>query len=263
MGKRLVLTLMTFLLATVVSAEELTETIDRTFDVKPGAKVTVSNTNGGITVSSWDQPRVRVVARKEVRASRDQVREILKQLRVDLQPRDGGLVVTTHYPRRNDSAWTSFFDWLGGDDFNAQVRFDITVPRSMSVGVTNTNGSVRVAGINGSHDLSTTNGRIEVRRCAGAVDASTTNGSITAELLTVAKGQPMRFETTNGRIEVALPSTMSLDVDASTTNGSISSDLPVATTRTSKNSLRGTINGGGTPIRLRTTNGGISIRTAG
>ena len=33
MRKRLVLTLMTFLLATVVSAEELTETIDRTFDV--------------------------------------------------------------------------------------------------------------------------------------------------------------------------------------------------------------------------------------
>jgi DUF4097 and DUF4098 domain-containing protein YvlB len=102
-----------------------------------------------------------------------------------------------------------------------------------------------------------------VKRCSGSLDASTTNGAINAELLRVAQGQPLRFETTNGRIELALPAGAGADLDASTTNGSINSDIPVATTRTSSNSLRGTINGGGSSLRMRTTNGGITIKSVG
>jgi DUF4097 and DUF4098 domain-containing protein YvlB len=117
--------------------------------------------------------------------------------------------------------------------------------------------------VTGRLQLDTTNGRIEVARCSGSVAASTTNGGIEAELMTVAKGQELRFVTTNGRIEVALPGDLGADVDADTTNGAIRTDLPIATTHLSRNSLRGTINGGGTVLRLRTTNGGIQIRAAG
>jgi hypothetical protein len=249
-------------LATAATAATRTETIDRTFDVRPGATVKVTNVNGRITVSAWDQPRVKVVATKKVEADSDDIAAALKELRVDLQPRDGGLVIDTHYPRENDGVG-SIFDWLTGDRIQAQVTYELTVPRSMNVDVTNTNGAIVVSDVAGQHELDTTNGKIEVARCAGSLDASTTNGGIKAELTKVNKGAPLRFETTNGRIEVELPSTLAVDVDASTTNGSIHSDLPVATTRVSRNSLRGTINGGGTSLKLRTTNGGIAIRTAG
>jgi hypothetical protein len=89
-----------------------------------------------------------------------------------------------------------------------------------------TNGGIHLSDVAGRHDLETTNGKIEVTRCAGTVDAATTNGSIQAELMQVAKGQPMRFETTNGRTEVSVPSNFAADVDAATTNGSIKTDLP-------------------------------------
>jgi hypothetical protein len=256
--RKLVTTALTLLLATAAGAAELTETIDRTFDVRPGASVVLSNVNGAITVSAWDQPRVRVIARKKVETSKEQLKGALGELRVDIQQRDGGLVVTTKYPRQGSE---SIFDWFTGDRVQAQVRFELTVPRSMSLDVENVNGSIEVTDVTGTHELETTNGRIEVARCAGSLDASTTNGAIEAELTKVTRGQPLRFETTNGRIEVALPASLAVDVDAGTTNGSINSDLPVSTTRISKNSLRGSINGGGTPLRLRTTNGGISIRT--
>lgn len=249
----------TLLVATTAGAAELSETIDRTFDVRAGANVVLDNVNGRITVTSWDQPRVRVIAKKEVDGDRDQLKQALKELRVEIQPRDGGLVITTHYPKEEHGI-TSIFDWLSGDHIDANVRYDITVPRTMNVNVSNTNGGIVLSDVTGSHELDTTNGKIEVSRCAGSLDASTTNGSIHAELLRVNKGQPLRFETTNGRIEVAVPANAAADIDAATTNGSISSDLPVATTRTSSNSLRGTINGGGTSMRLRTTNGGITIR---
>ncbi|MFL6246689.1 MAG: DUF4097 family beta strand repeat-containing protein [Thermoanaerobaculia bacterium] len=249
-------------IALTAGAAELTETIDRTFDVRAGADFVLSNVNGGINITSWDQPKVRVIAYKEVDGDRDEVKKALAELKVEMQPRNGGLVVTTHYPRENNGG-SSLLDWLTGDHIDANVRYEVTVPRSMNVDVTNTNGAIHLTDVNGKHELDTTNGKIEVKRCSGSLDASTTNGSINAELVRVAQGQPLRFETTNGRIEVALPASTGADVDASTTNGSISSDLPVATTRTSSNSLRGTINGGGTSLRMRTTNGGITIRSVG
>ena len=250
------------LAALPLAAAELSETVNRTIDVRPGAQVVLSNVNGRVTVSSWDQPRVRIVAEKQVKADSDDVAEVLRELRVSIQPRDGGVVVDTHYPRRNEGV-ASIFDWLLGDDVHAEVEYEITVPRNMNLDLSTVNGSIRVTSVAGKHDLDTTNGKIEVVRCAGSVDASTTNGGISAELTQVARGQNLEFETTNGRIQVTLPRDLAVDVDASTTNGSIESELPVTTTRMSRNSLRGAINGGGTALRLRTTNGGIDIRATG
>src|SRR5687767_11872966 len=111
----------TLFVAVSASAATLTETVDKTFDVKPGASVVLSNVNGGITVTSWDQPRVRVVATKEVKGDREDAKEVMKELRVEMQPRNGGLVVKTEYPDHNHGI-SSIFDWLTGDHVQAQVR---------------------------------------------------------------------------------------------------------------------------------------------
>lgn len=248
-------------LALPASAAELTETIDRTIDVRPGALVELSNVNGRVSVTAWDQPRVRVIARKEVRGDVDVVSEALRELRVGIRPLNGGVVVQTHYPKQNDVS--RLFDWLLGEDVQAEVAYDITVPRNMNLDLETVNGSLRVTGVTGRHDLDTTNGRIEVSRCSGSVDAATTNGGINAELLQVTAGQRLEFDTTNGRIQVSVPRNIAIDIDAATTNGSIESELPVSATRISRNSLRGSVNGGGTPLRLRTTNGSINVRVAG
>lgn len=258
--RKLLAVLALSLVAATAAAKELTETIDKTFDVRPGATLTLTNVNGRVTVTAWDQPRIRVVAYKEVKADRDEVQAALKELRVEMTPKDGGLVVNTHYPRKNEGL-ASLFDLFSGDHVQAQVRYDVTVPRSMNVDLETVNGAIELSDVTGKHTLETTNGKIEVTRCAGSLDASTTNGAIHAELTSIAKNSPMSFETTNGRIELTVPSNLAANVDAGTTNGSIHTDLPVSTTRISRNSLRGTINGGGTPLRLRTTNGGIEIRT--
>jgi hypothetical protein len=250
-----------FVCSVSLSAAELKERIDRTFDVRPGAKVVLSNVNGAIKVTAWDQPRVRVIADKEVHADSDDVKEVMANLRVEFQPRDGGLVVTTQFPRKGDGS--SIFDWLLGDHIEREVTYELMVPRTMNIDVTNTNGTIRLSDVTGTHELETTNGKIEVSRCAGALNATTTNGSIHAELVKLTKGQPLSFETTNGRIEIAVPANAAMNVDADTTNGAIHTDLPVTTTHTGRNSLRGTINGGGASLRMRTTNGGIEIRSLG
>jgi Putative adhesin len=257
--KKLFVTLALTLMATAASAADLKETIDRTFDVRPGANVRLSNVNGSITIEAWDQPRVHVLAVKKASGDRDDLQRFMKEMRVEFQQRDGGLVINTIHPESKNGL--GFFDWLVGDHVNGSVTYEIRVPRTMNVDVSNTNGGINLDGVTGNHELDTTNGRIEVERCAGSLDASTTNGSINAELVRVTKGQPLRFDTTNGRISIALPRDVAVDVDAGTTNGSIRTDLPIATTDKDRNSLRGTINGGGTRLRARTTNGGIEIKT--
>ncbi|HJQ36484.1 MAG TPA: DUF4097 family beta strand repeat-containing protein [Thermoanaerobaculia bacterium] len=247
--------------AAAAGAATLEETVDRTLNVQPGATVSLTNVNGRVTIKSWDQPRVHIVAEKEVEGSRDDAQEVMKALRVDIVPQNGGVSVTTHHPRRGDDGVGGFFDWLLGNHVQAQVRYELTIPRNMNLDVRTVNGSIHLADVNGHLELDTTNGKIEVERCSGSIDASTTNGGIRAHLVQVAKGQPMRFETTNGRIELEVPPSLAADIEAGTTNGSISTDLPVATTHFKRNSLRGTINGGGPSIRLRTTNGGIAIKT--
>ena len=253
--KKLALAAALLVAAAPAFAAKLTETIDKTFDVRPGAEVKLTNVNGSITVTSWDQPRVRVIAEKIVKGDKDDAQEAMRELKVEFRQTGGGLVITTKYPDLD----SSILDWLTGDHVNANVRYELTVPRTMDLDLSDTNGSIRVTDVSGRLELDTTNGRIETKRCAGSLDASTTNGGIDAELIRVTPGQPISLSTTNGRIELALPHNFAGEVDAGTTNGAISTDLPVAATRVGDNRLKGKINGGGTPLKLRTTNGGIEI----
>ena len=81
-------------------------------------------------------------------------------------------------------------------------------------------------------------------------------------MLAVTPGKSVRLETTNGGFALLAPRTLAARVDAANTNGSINTELPITTTQTGRHSLRGTINGGGAELRLRTTNGSIEIRAA-
>jgi DUF4097 and DUF4098 domain-containing protein YvlB len=246
------------LVALTASATTLEETFDRSYDVRPGALLFLANVNGNITIRSWDQPRVRIHAEKKVHAAGDAAKAAMAELKIEILPSNGGLHVTTRYPKHGDG----FIDWMFGTHVDASVTYEVMVPRTMNLDLDNTNGAVEVSDVRGSHKIGTTNGHIAVARCAGDLDAETTNGGIRAELTEITAGKSMRLETTNGRISLAAPRTLAARVDAATSNGSINTDLPVSVTTTDRHVLRGTINGGGPELRLRTTNGSIDIRAA-
>src|SRR4051812_7927791 len=89
--------------STAAMADDQTETFDRTLNVRPGAEVQIENVNGKITISSWDQPRVRIHAVKSVRTSDDdEARAALRELRIEVKQTGGGVSIDTIYPKRND-----------------------------------------------------------------------------------------------------------------------------------------------------------------
>jgi DUF4097 and DUF4098 domain-containing protein YvlB len=259
--RRLIIAALLTLAAASLHAETLSQTIDKTFDARPGATFALDNVNGHVNITSWDQPRIRVRAVKTVSRA-DNARGELNELRVEMTPRDGGVVVHTIYPKHAGSGFLDFLagNWMGSD---SKVEYDVTVPRSMSLELETTNGPIEVTGVSGTLKAETTNGHIQLERCAGNVDASTTNGGVRAELLTVDRSRTNRLETTNGKIVLTVPPSLAAEIDASTTNGSINSELPVTTHSIGHHSLRGTINGGGASLRLRTTNGSIEIVSGG
>lgn len=246
--------LLTIVFAGTAPAARLQESFDRTVDVPAGSAVSIENVNGRISVSSWDQPRVRIHAVRKA-----ETREMLDKLSIEVQQNGDGLAVTTRMPQKGDSG---FLAMIFGNDGNASVDYDVTVPRTTGLKVENTNGAITVSDVRGSTQLATTNGRIEALRCAGSMSISTTNGSIRGELLQVASGKPMKFETTNGSISLTVPPSFAADVRAETTNGSIRTDLPVTTRSFSRRELHGTMNGGGAELGLYTTNGSIEVRSS-
>lgn len=245
--------------STAAFADSLQEVFDRTIAVRPGTQFELENVNGKVVVNGWDQPRVRIHAVKKVDTRDDRVaEEAMRKLRIEIRQSDKRLSVDTIYPKKDDF---NFLDALLGMNVNASVQYEINVPRSMNIAIDNVNGSITLTDVSGELEADTTNGAIEVSRCSGSVDASTTNGAIRVELLSVAN-KPMKFDTTNGSITITVPASLAADLNAATTNGSVRSDLPLTTTKFSRTAIRGTLNGGGAEIRLRTTNGGITIRAS-
>lgn len=261
-------------LTAAAQAAEVTDRFEKTYPFRDGALLELDNVNGAVGIDAWDRDEVRLVAEKKVRADdQAKAREVLKQVQVSVQQEGGGLQVVTRIPKTGGG----ILDWMTGDNVNVSVSYRLQVPRRARLDVETTNGTLRVKGtqgeailettngaisiadLDGDLRLSSTNGGIEATDVAGAVRASTTNGGIEVRLREVPSGSELSFQTTNGSVDVALPSDIRASVDIATSNGRISSEFDVAGGSKSRTRLSGDINGGGGELKIRTSNGNVEV----
>ena len=128
------------------------------------------------------------------------------------------------------------------------------------IDVTTANAKVACRSTCGHLRARSSNGKIEVGAHEGSVDASTSNGVIKASLDTLA-ASGVSLTTSNGRIALELPDHPDADVDIRVENGHIRNDLVLEdASGDSEGRVRGRVGKGGTPIRLRTSNGTVSVR---
>ncbi|MGH9939569.1 MAG: DUF4097 family beta strand repeat-containing protein [Blastocatellia bacterium] len=121
-------------------------------------------------------------------------------------------------------------------------------------------GGIKIENFVGNVFVRTSGGSIRADRIEGAIDASTSGGPIVAAL----RAQPRkdsRLHTSGGGITVELEESLSLNIAADASGGSVSTDLPVTVHgELRKESLRGTLNGGGQSLILQTSGGSIHLR---
>ena len=138
-------------------------------------------------------------------------------------------------------------------------------------------GGIRVMYVSGPIELESSSGSICLTRVAGSLQAATSGGTITAWINpdspsgggNVHLGGPSQLASGNGDIIVFLPRNLAATIDATVTNGGlhrIEADPSLRFTWQASNSLTGPVhgtailNGGGPPLKLRSTAGKIRLQ---
>ena len=253
------------------------------FDPPAGGLVRLHNANGRTTVVGEERGDIAMIVTKTARAeSSDAADQLLQQIVVVDQEIGDALELEIESP------------WKWNRRGSAHV--ELRLPQEVSIEVTAVNGRIEVAGIhgqvkarssNGSACLSdivgnievatsnakvccsctcgrlvarSSNGKIEVEEHSGSIDASTSNGLIRASLDAVGK-HGVSLATSNGRIVLELPDELDADIDIRVDNGLIRNDRKLCLAKRETNGrLSGQLGSGGALIKLRTSNGSISLR---
>ncbi len=155
-----------------------------------------------------------------------------------------------------------------GEDKNWSVSYEIHVPRATNLNLTAHNGGISISNVDGSAEFETMNGGVSLSNVSGAVKGHTMNGGINVRLSGASwKGSGLDVQTTNGGVNIEVPANFAAHFEASTVNGGFKSDIPslnVEKTDENGRRIRPTkistdINGGGSLVRVVTTNGGVRI----
>lgn len=125
-------------------------------------------------------------------------------------------------------------------------------------------GSIKVASCSGGADVQSSGGSIRLESVGGNVNAKTSGGTIRATMTT----QPQdacSLRTSGGGITLTLIPDIAVDVEAETSGGRVSTDFAVESAiqgKVPRNRLKGSINGGGPLLKLRTSGGSIRLQKA-
>ena len=133
-----------------------------------------------------------------------------------------------------------------------------------AVDVKTSSGSIKIGDVAGNVQAQTSSGSIRLGSVGGTVNARTSSGSIRASLTDQPKGE-CTLHTSAGSITVTLIPDIAMNLDAETSVGRVSTDFAVASViqgKIPKNRLRGSINGGGPLLKLRTSAGSIRLQKA-
>ncbi len=116
-------------------------------------------------------------------------------------------------------------------------------------------GNISLDDVRGEIKAHTSGGNISVSGVAGSVDAHTSGGNIRARVTEVEKY--LTLSTSGGNITASIPENKGLDLDIRADR--ISSNLREFKGYLDKEKLEGSINGGGIPVKMRTSGGNISL----
>jgi DUF4097 and DUF4098 domain-containing protein YvlB len=225
----------------------------RSYPLAAGGEVRIVNTNGKIDVEGVDGSTVEVRAERVARATTEAAaRELLPRI----------VIKENTTPDRISLETERMSGIMLGAAF--EVRYHVRAPKNAVINITNTNGQVALTALDGKVRAHTTNGGVNGKALTGGVDARSTNGGVTIDMAAVGP-DAISLRTTNGGVTLMLPDTAKANLSASCTNGGINVSAldKLEVSDQSRRRVEGRLNGGGTAIELRTTNGGIRVRPRG
>jgi DUF4097 and DUF4098 domain-containing protein YvlB len=201
--------------------------------------------NGGIAVRGWD--RTDILVRAKIQAwgdSEAEARRIAAAIRIRTED---GRVAAEQSEGGRRSGWS--------------VSYDVYVPRRSDLDLRTHNGGILVEGVQGRIDVEALNGGVSIRNVQGDLRGGTTNGGVTLALEGDRwVGEGVDLETTNGGVTIVVPERYNARLETGTVNGGMHVEFPVTVQGMVGRRLTTTLGSGGPLIRVRTTNGGVTLR---
>ncbi len=141
-------------------------------------------------------------------------------------------------------------------------------------------GDVEARDVSGNAELNCVSGDVVAENIRGDIEAETVSGSVRMMGISgasVVKGKTMSgsvvyegdidssgrysLQVHSGKVEMSIPSGSAFDLEASVFSGSINTEFDVVVSgKLNKKNLRGTVNGGGADIKLKTFSGSIHLK---
>jgi DUF4097 and DUF4098 domain-containing protein YvlB len=157
------------------------------------------------------------------------------------------------------------------------MDLEIEVPKNIVIEVKSNMGEiVEITSTTGSINVESNMGEIVLKDINGVANVSSNVGSIKVEFSSIPNPTAMLFSTTMGDVDIALPATFNADLKLKTDWGEVYSDMDLKTKpvkpklekskkdeefKVSTDSwINATLNGGGSPLTLKTKMGDIYLR---
>ena len=253
----------TILLLLASAALASAQDFQKSYNLEPGATISIANVSGDIHINGYDGTAVTVAGFKEGR-DHDMVE-------VEDSSGGGRVELRAKYPRECNC--------------DASVRFEVRVPRSVNYnfdristasgnlsaeGVTGrielhtASGDVTLQGVSGQVRAASASGSVKVRDAAGSVNASTASGNVDVELARLEGAGDMRFTSASGDVNVRMPSSLDARVDMSTASGSIETDFPIEVRKdrySSGYTAHGQLGSGSRLLKISSASGDVKLKS--
>lgn len=201
--------------------------------------------NGGVSVKGWD--RGEVLVRSKIQSwgnTKADAVTVANQV----------LVVTANSSIYAEGPTTN-------GELSWAVSYEIFVPRNSNLSLKAHNGGVSISNVRGQIEFSTTNGGVNLKNLAGNVKGMTKNGGVNVDLDGNRwDGAGLDVTTTNGGVNVRVPENYSARLETGTVNGGMKTEIPMVVQGEINRNLSVDLGSGGAPIKVRTTNGGVSVK---
>jgi DUF4097 and DUF4098 domain-containing protein YvlB len=213
-----------------LNSEGLTARETRNFKLTGQPEVVLDTFDGAIEIHSWDRDEVEVEIEK-----RAMEQSLIDEIKVHVEQKGNHVEVRVTGPAHE-------FHMTIGRNMSPSARLRVALPRASRVQATSSDGSIRVADVDGTIVLRTADGSVAATRVSGDISVRTDDGSIRMEraagkldletgdgsIVVDAKPTVLRLKTGDGtiRAQIDSDSQMTDDWDLSTEDGSVILTLP-------------------------------------
>ncbi len=216
------------LLTMVGTAQErVSKTIEKSFSLSENGELQLENKYGNITLTGWDQNKVKVVMDVKVNhRKREDAKELLDRIRPEIKSNSSFISVVSVIANRNSGWFADFFNKanpIDTDRSRVQIDYEVFLPKKAKLDITNRFGDIFIEDWTGPLHVVLEHGDLWLNDGLNKADIKLTFGKIRAKdldyatimlengELTMDEAKNLRLTTEGSEIKIGKANALELD----------------------------------------------------